>query len=512
MPIRYNPHPHTPDIQVCPDAGLQTCGWTGQDAPPLNNSATCRLIQKRRLVAALQNPHAGRLKNPIQRIGRLVLAGLVAGVLVTGCRGRLADGEKGARQDLAVVGGQLHTNLPAPGTNATLPDCVRFAVRNHPQVAAAYEDWAAAVEQITVARSLPDPKLTFEFYVADAVSSLMPGVMADLPGPGKLGARAAVATAESRAEYYQFESAVLQTAFAVGKSYYPLHYLDARLRVNRQSLTLLASLESLARAQNEVGRATLQDVLQAQIEQEKLKTDTADLEDSRPWLLAQFKAALGLHAEQPDPPVPALPEFTETNRSDDEWFALALKQNPRLKELAAEIQVANAGLRVAERDKVPDFSAGGEVDVKASPFVWNPQLSMTLPVWRDKLAAELAAAQAAKRGAQARLSAEEIGLAVDFAEQTRLIREADRDLILLRERLLPRARQSLAVGRAAYRSGQLDFLNVIDDERALLDFQLDEIGAQTQREIARQELTLLVAGVPPEPAPFLKTEASPTVR
>jgi len=248
----------------------------------------------------------------------------------------------------------------------------------------------------------------------------------------------------------------------------------------------------------------LQDVLRAQIEQEKLKTETENLEDSRRVLLAQYKAALGLHAAQPDPPVPAQAEFTETKMSDEEFFAAALKQNPRLQAMAAEIKVADAFIRVAQKEKIPDFTAGGEVDVKASPFIWNPQFSMTLPIWRDKLAAELAAAQAGKRAAEARLSAEQISLAVDFAEQAYLIREANRELTLLRERLLPRARQSLEVSRAAYRSGKVDFLNVIEAERSLLDFELDEIAAQIQREIAWAGLTLLVGGVPPENAPLLE--------
>jgi outer membrane protein TolC len=434
------------------------------------------------------------------RLGRLVLPVLAAGVLAAGCHGVPAAGEKAARREVAVAGEALHTNLPGLSTNATLADCVRFAVRNQPRVAVAYADWAASVEDITVARSRPDPKLTFEFYVGDALTSLMPGVMQDFPGAGKLAARGAAATAESRVKYFQFAGAVQQAALAVGQSYYPLHYLDARLEVNRQTLGLLAGLETLARAQNEVGRGTLQDVLRAQIEAEELRTDTVDLEDSRRVLLAQFKAALGLRADRPDPPVPAEAAFVETKLSDDEWLALALKQNPRLQEMAAEIQVADAALRVADREKAPDFSAGGEVDVKASPVVWNPQLSMTLPVWRDKLAAELAAARAARRGAQARLTAEQIDVAVDFTEQAYLIREADRKLTLVRERLLPRARESLTVARAAYQSGQLDFLNVIEAERALLDFQLEEIAGQTQRELARQELTVLIAGVRPEPA------------
>ena len=49
----------------------------------------------------------------------------------------------------------------------------------------------------------------------------------------------------------------------------------------------------------------VQDVLRAQIEQDRLKTDLASLEDSRNSLLAQFKAALGLGAAAPAPPVSA---------------------------------------------------------------------------------------------------------------------------------------------------------------------------------------------------------------
>ena len=435
----------------------------------------------------------------------LTAIAMTAAFFLAGCQGIPAPGERPARGDLASVSNLLQAPFPALPTNATLHEAVTFALRNQPQVTAAYADWAASVENITVARSLPDPQLTFELYAGDAVTSLMPGLTADFPGPGKLAARAAVATAESRAKYFQFETAALQAAFAVEKSFYPLHFLDARLRVNHQTLALLAGLETLARVQNEVGRGTLQDVLRTQIEQEKLETETANLEDSRRVLTAQFKASLGLPAGQPDPPVPANAEFTETKLSDEELFADALKQNPRLKEMEAEIRVADAGIRVARKEKTPDFSAGGEVDVKASPFIWNPQLSMTLPIWRDKLAAELAAAQAGKRAAEARLSAEQIALAVDFAEQTYLIREADRELTLLRDKLLPRARQSLEVARAAYQSGRVEFLNVIDAERSLLDFQLDEIAAQSQREIARAQLTLLVAGVPPDNAPFLKS-------
>ena len=444
-----------------------------------------------------------------------IIISLLAGLLAAGCRGLPAAGEKSARQEVATIASQLSSNsAPALKADASLGETVAFALRQQPQVTAAYADWTASVEQVTVERSLPDPKLTFEFYLADTITSLMPGLVMDIPGPGKLKTRAALATAASRAKYFQFETAVLQTAFDVEKAYYPLSFLDERLRVNRQSLALLTGLEALARTQDEVGKATLQDVLRAQIEQEKLRNETANLEDSRHVLMAQFKAALGLSYNQPDPAIPARVELVDSGTNDAVWFDAALKQNPRLRELAAEIKVAEAQIAVARKDKVPDFSAGAEADVKASPVMWNPQFSMTLPVWRDKLAAELAAAKDAKRAAEARLAMEQIALAADFAERSYDLREADRELSLLHDRLLPRARQVLEAARAAYRSGQTDFLNVIDAERSLLDFQLNEIAAQTSRALARAELQLVVAGVPPANAPLLNdpTETLKPVR
>jgi outer membrane protein TolC len=443
------------------------------------------------------------------RIRQLILPSLAAILIGTGCRGWVTTGEVSARRDLAEVSRQLQTNSTILTTNATLREAVYFAVQNNPQVIAAYADWASAVENITIARSLPDPKLTFQAYLQDSLTSLMPGLMTDIPGPGKREVRAAAATAESRAKYFQFATSVQETAFEVQKSYYPLHFLDAKLSVNRQTLALLGELEALARAQNEVGQATLQDVLKAQIEQQKLQTETTNLADSRNLMLAQFKASLGLRPGQADPPVPAEPDFSDRQMDDEKLVADGLKENPRLQELAAEILAAEANIQVASKEKMPDFSAGLQAEVYEPPFYW-PQASISLPIWRDKLAAERAAAEAGVRGARARLTAGQISLAVDFAEQSYLVREADRELALLRESLLPRARLALEIARAAYRSSRVDFLNLIDDERSLLNFQLDEIAAQTQREIARSELTLLIAGVPPENAPLLKKDASKT--
>lgn len=437
------------------------------------------------------------------------LAGLaLAGFVLAGCKGIPTKGERVARQDLKTVGDSFRPQnqrpvLPVLQTNSGLSSFLTFAIFNQPQVEAAYFDWAASVERITRERSLPDPRLTFQSDISDMVMSLVPGLMMDFPGPGKLKAAANVATAESQTKYFAFESSVLQTAFALKKAYYQLHFLNAKVGVNQQTLNLLADLEKLARTQNEVGKVTLQDVLRAQIEQERLTTEIVNLEDSRNPLLAQFKAALGQTPEQPTPPVPQQFESTPLDLTSERLFAIALTRNPRLKVMEAEVRRADASIRLAYKARVPDFSAGVEADAKASPVFVTPQLGVTLPIWRDKIAAQIAEAQAGKRASEARLSAEQIALAVEFAEKTFMFRESSRNLALLQERLLPKARQSLEVGRAAYLSGQLDFLNLISAQRTLLEFQLAEVDARTQRELALAELSLLILGQPPVGAPVL---------
>lgn len=450
----------------------------------------------------------------------LLAASAIAGVaLLTGCVGVRTDGERRAQQAQATVEQSYRPTgerppLPKLDTNASLHDFLLFAMLNQPQVEAAYFDWAASVRRITVERSLPDPRLTFESDIADMVMSAMPGLMMDFPGPGKLKAAANVATAESDARYFQFESAILQTAFALKKAYYQLHFLDAKVDVNRQTLALVADLERLARTQNEVGKVTLQDVLRAQIEQDRLTTEIANLEDSHNPLLAQFKAALGLTAEQPNPPVPARFESTSLDLSAEQLFASALARNPRLKAMEAEVRRAGASLRLAYKSRVPDFNVGVEVDAKASPVFVTPQLGVTLPIWRDKIAAEIAGAQAGQRAAQARLSAEQIALAVEFAEKSFMFRESSRNLALLQERLLPKAQQSLEVARAGYTAGQSTFIDLLDAQRTWLGFLLTEVEARTQRELALAELSLLILGQPPGGAPVLNqpTKAPPSTK
>jgi outer membrane protein TolC len=103
------------------------------------------------------------------------------------------------------------------------------------------------------------------------------------------------------------------------------------------------------------------------------------------------------------------------------------------------------------------------------------------------------------------LTAEQIQLAVEFADKSFMYREATRNLKVLTESLLPKARQALEVARFGYSAGKVDFINLQEATRSLLEFELAAVDARTRREVVLAEVSLLIVGVPPSGAPILTT-------
>jgi outer membrane protein TolC len=188
----------------------------------------------------------------------------------------------------------------------------------------------------------------------------------------------------------------------------------------------------------------------------------------------------------------------------DDLLRTALENNPQLKAMAADVRTAEASMALAYKDRVPDFNVGLQAEVYEPPFYW-PQAGMTLPIWRDKLAAEVAQAKANELAAKSRLTSAQIDLAVSFAEKSFTYRETSRNLALVENNLIPKAQQTIALTRAGYQAGTADYSGLTDSERMLLTLKLEAAEARTQRALALADLSLIVAGVPPPGAPLLST-------
>lgn len=435
-----------------------------------------------------------------------VIVSLLATGLLAGCTTRPIREERVARDRVSELA-RIRAELPTPLLHAdsTLEDYLRFALLRHPRVAAAHADWRAAVEAITPARSLPDPKLTFEADIADMVMTLMPGLMFDIMGPGKRAAMGREAAARSEVAYQAYRATVLAVAADLKKTWADLAYLDDALAIRGDSLAALDRSLAFARADYSTGKGmgTLEDQVNARTETERIRIEVANLTDQRVAVRARLKAALGLRREDPAPVWPTRFSASPAPADDDALWAQVLVANPGLGSMRVMVGMAVAEVDVARKTRIPDFGIGGMVDLKADPRMFRPQAEMTLPIWRDKIAATIAGAEQRREAATARLDAEEITLAAELAQMTYMFREAERMIDFIDRTALPGIEQSLRSARAGYQAGMTNLSTVPTMELMALNMRLEKASALRERERVLADLSLLVVGQAPAGAPLL---------
>jgi len=433
----------------------------------------------------------------------VVLSGcFAAAALLAGCRTAVPVYEAQARSQLA-ASARPDARPPALAADSTEADYLRFAVLNHPAVAAAYYDWRASVEAITPARSLPDPQFTFQADVADTLMSLMPGLMFDLTTPGKRAALGREAAAGSAVAYRDYTAAVLRTATAARKAWIELAYVEETRRLYTATIHAVEDTLALTSAEYATGSgmATLEKQTRLQSELARHHAHHATLDDQFAAARAKFKSALGLAPTDPDPPWPSPALAATPLPTEQELWQRASAANPDLAKMRAMVDAAVASVAVARTAGTPDFSLGAMADVRANPIFVRPTADITLPIWRDKIAATVAAAESRRDAATARLRAGQLDLAAELAQALYMAREADRMLAYIDDTALPNLARTAASLEAAVQSGMTSPAMISETRMMELDLRHERLAALRDRENAVADLLLLTTDTASDPSP-----------
>ena len=438
----------------------------------------------------------------------LILLGLLGG-----CAGTATDAEQAARERMTEVGDQLRPAhdkpaLPVLQAESPLDTYLVYAVLNHPAVEAAYYEWRATVEDIAPARSLPNPQFTFEADISDTLMTLMPGLMVDFITPGKRAAMGREAVAGSDVAYRDYVTTVMVTAAALRKVWIELAFVDQALRLRVASLATMRQSLALSSADYStgIGMATLDDQLSSLNSLGQLSTEVDSLQHRRSAVRTSFKSALGLLPTDADPAFPEAGLSASALPSEEELWQLALAANPEIATLRAMVEMAVAGVEVAENAGTPDFSLGGMADLKADPRMFRPVATVTLPIWRDRIAATVAAATARRDAAIARLNAEQLEVAADLARMFHMVRESDRMLAYIDDTVLPNLDRALASAAAGLQTGMTRAGDIPANRLMALDMKLQRLGALRQRELAVTDISLMVAEVAPADTPLARAK------
>ena len=411
----------------------------------------------------------------------------------------------------------------APGLSGTAsPDeYIRYALYNSPAVEAAFQRWRAASERLPQVSALPDPRLSFGYYVEEVQTRTGPqearlGVDQTFPWPGELQDREDAAARAAMAAWREFEAVRLTVAERVVGTLHDLAYLDATIAITRDNLDLLRSFEEVLRARYRVGSGSHPELVRVQVELGQVEDRVTQLEAMRPPYVAELNAALN---RSMDAAVPRVIRIEERVASIDaaQLSEIARRRNPSLLALDEAFEQQRRLGDVARKEGLPDLTVGfeyvftGDAINPATPGSGDDPIllrfGINVPLWREKYDAGVREATA-RRLAIAHERADRAnqiaaGIQRAWFEHT----DANRRVGLYENALMPKAEESLRASLAGFRAGDASFLDLLDTERTLLGFAVAAERARADRGKALARLNTLVGE--PIPTRPVESESAP---
>ena len=367
-------------------------------------------------------------------------------------------------------------------------DYLLYSFANSPRLRASLDRWKAALERIPQARSLNDPELSFDYMLHQYDKKYQVALMQKLPLFGELGLQNRAATARAEAAMHAFENARFMLYDQTSDLFYGYAYLGRETAITEENLKLLTGLEQIAETRFKDGTMPYSELIQIQIEKERLVNRHQSLQDRRRAESAELTAVI--HYETNEPlPWPELTPSSDSLFSEDVLQSLLEELNPELKETEAQITAREIEEQLARRRQLPGFKAGVGTETMAND---NQEImlkaGLSIPLWLNKNRAAIREAEAETRAAKQNRQNLHSRLKAELSVAVFQAKDAQRRMELYRNTLIPKAEQSLAVAKQDFSTGATDIQMLIQAQQILLEFQLAEQRAVADREIALTEI------------------------
>jgi outer membrane protein TolC len=284
---------------------------------------------------------------------------------------------------------------------------------------------------------------------------------------------------------------VLRLTSEVKAAYYDLYYTDRALAVLARDKDILDKIAQVAEARYSVGKAQQVDVINTRVEITELLDKQGMLESKRAITEAQLNNLL---YRDPETPIGALAEVKMSAEPPplDELTRLAAENAPDLKQLRRTIDGNNKSLRLAEREaKYPEV--GLNFTYHNRPFFadyYTYGVTLRLPLYAATKQRYAIKEQAANLAAtQARLDSN-LSLIRYKLRDARVRSSTAARLIRLHEQgLIPQATLALESALAAYQTGQVEMLTLLNTLKRALDYETRyyELLAEHQKALAELE-------------------------
>ncbi len=379
---------------------------------------------------------------------------------------------------------------------------ISHALTQNPDIQTARKRLEAKAFQVPQAASLQDPMMGITAFpesvqTAAGQQELLMSVSQKFPWYGKLRARSDVAELDAQVVRAQLSAVELSVIEEVKQAYYELYFVQRAIQITEADRKLLNDLTRIAESKYRTGAVSQQDVLRAQLEVSNLDNQLIRLRQE--LASAQAKLARRLHLS-PDSDLLAMDELPAEGipQDLDTLYRQAIAARPELHAQLAAVDRDRRAVDLAQLDYFPDVTLGmtwintstagiSPVANGRDPFLVG--VTFNMPIYHKRIEAGVRQAEAqavADRRQYDSLKDRTLEQVKDLFVRARSQQEL---LDLFRTDIIPKADQTLQVSARAYQAGDVDFLQLIDNWRQLLRFQLayQRLEAQLRQTLASLE-------------------------
>lgn len=390
-------------------------------------------------------------------------------------------------------------------TNAqTLDDYFKIAAENNPGLQAKYKSFEASMERVVQVSSLPDPNLSFGYFISPVETRVGPqqarfSLTQMFPWFGTLKAQENAATLLAEANYQAFLDARNKLYYQVAAAYFPLYELEELISIEQENQRILTSYKEISNVKFKNDQGTMVDVLRVDIMLKDAVTNLSILNQKKKPLVTRFNKLLNRDVNEP---ISIEDSLIIAARDEGYRRDSLLTENPLLEELYLKVKASEAKEQAAIKQGLPKLGVGLDYVIVGERSdmtfedngrnVFMPMVTMSIPIFRGKYKAAQKEAQLMQESFT--LQKNELANRLESSYEIVWFEiQKQFELIQLYQEQILESQQSLNLLFAAYGNSGKDFEEVLRMQQQILKYKKLKANALSEYHIALAELDYLTA-------------------
>ena len=382
-----------------------------------------------------------------------------------------------------------------------LNDYLKKAGENHPGIQAAYHEYYAALEKVPQVGTLPDPKLSFGYFISPIETRLGPqqlkvSVSQMFPWFGTLNEKEKMAAEQARVQYQQFIEKRNSVYKQVKIQWFRLYKTREAIRITKENIDVLNSLKRLSRRNYENDKGQMTDLLRIDVNLREQENRLADLQEQ----LSSQKVDFNLLLNRPAKDTLTLPDNIQADSFNTVAYRDSVRNHPGMTALENKKAALEHQYQVDKKMGYPSISLaldyaviGERQDMQVNNSgrdVIMPMVGISIPLYRKKYEAMKKETELRIQAVQSKQQEKLNTLSSQYQKEEEAYVNALRKVDLYQEQVKETERIYNLL-KTNYSADGENFFELLRTRLMVLEFQLKLEKARANRNIAVAKLEYL---------------------